>query len=326
MPEINLRQYLTPSAIARTIDRAPPLLAPVRNTVYTNAQTHPLPLIGLDEIQHVISNVPVVRRGTQAVAMNAGGSDILYIEPQGVDVSTFVSAAEMNNWRVLSGASIQSIIDSKVMRQQLTVRKTTEALCAQSLTGAISYPMKVDGGGTDTYEIDFGAPLTVTPALTWDHADATVETMYLHLVAMDEAIQAKGWGGNLLTFAGKTAFSKLIVAANAGAENNAIKVRVDKDSVWLGTYQIKMTAATYKDASGVATKEIPDNSLCMVDLAAPHTLWFLSIDDLEAGLVALPFFASPEYRRNPSGADILGRSKPLPAPVVKAICWSIVTS
>lgn len=325
MPELNLRYYLTPASVARTISVVPPLLQPIRTTVYANAQTHPLPLIGLDQIMQTISNVPVVRRGTQAVVMNSGSNEIIFIEPQGIDVSTFVSASEMNNWRVLSNQSIQQMVDAKIAAQQLTVRKTTEALCAQSLTGAISYPMKVDGGGTDTYEIDYGSTLSFTPAAKWDAGTTTVEMIYLDLVAMDALIQGQGWGGQLVSFVGSATFSAVIQKANANSENNAIKVRITENAVYIGNYQIRLTVGSYKNASGQAVPEIPADGVCMVDLAAPHALWYLSIDDLEAGLVALPYFASPEYKRNPSGADILGRSKPLPAPVVKAICWATVT-
>lgn len=325
MPELNLRPFLTPQAVARTVQAAPPLLQPIRNTVFTNAQQHPLPIIGLDDIAEVIENVPVVRRGTQAVPLNQGGRDSVFIEPQGVDVSTFVSAAEMNNWRVLNNQSIQQMVDSKLRKQQMTVRKTTEALCAQSLTGVISYPMKVDNGGTDTYDIDYGSTLTFDPAKKWSAADITVADMFEDLVEMDSLIQKSGWGGKLVVLAGKKAFSRIVKVGNKGSKQDAISVRIEKESVHLGVYEIRLVTAVYKGVNGQSVKEVGDNAICMVDLAAPHGFWYLSIDDLEAGLVALPFFANPEYTRNPSGVSIVGRSKPLPAPVVKAICWATVT-
>jgi len=334
MPELNLRQHLTPAAIARVLDRQPPIYRPFRTAMFAASQTHALPMIALSEITRVVRNVPVVRRGTQAVPLQQHQLDQTYIEPQGIDVSTFVTAAELNNWRVLSSQSVQQMVDGKIQHQIQTTRLTTEALCAQAATGSISYPMKIDGGGVDTYEIDYGSTLTYTPGVLWDHEDATIEAIYLDCVAMDEAIQAKGYGGQIRMFAGKTVIAKVIGLANAGARNNAIEIRVERTGqgedyvrgVWVGSYYLEHRSGGYYNASGTWVKSVPDNAVCAFDAQAGHGFWFLALDDLDAGLVAMPFFAMPEYKRNPSGVEIVGRSKPLPAPVVNAICWATVAA
>jgi hypothetical protein len=334
MPELNLRQHLTPAAIARVLDRQQPIYRPFRTAMFSASQTHPLPIIALSDITRVIRNVPVVRRGTQAVALNQHSLDQTWIEPQGIDVSTFVTAAEINNWRVLSNQSVQQIVDAKVDHQVQTTRLTTEALCAQAATGSINYPMKVDGGGTDTYEIDYGSTLSYTPDPLWDAETATIESIYLDLVAMDELIQAEGYGAALRIFAGKTVIATVLALANQGSKNNAIEIRVERSGtgadyvrgVWIGGYYLEHRSGAYRDASGALVKSVPDSGLVMFDAQAGHGFWFLALDDLDAGLVAMPFFALPEYKRNPSGVEIVGRSKPLPAPVVKAICWATVTA
>lgn len=334
MPALNLRQHLTPASIARVLDRQPPIYRPFKGAMFPNAQTHPLPMIGLSEITRVVRNVPVVRRGSQAVPLNQHQLDMMYIEPQGIDVSTFITASELNNWRVLSTASVQQLVDQKLDAQMGAVRLTTEALCAQAATGSISYPMKIDGGGTDTYEIDYGTTLTMTPGLLWDNASAKIETIFLDLVAMDEQIQAKGFGAQLRIFAGKTVIATIIKLGNVGAKNNTIEVRVERSGagedyvrgVWVGTYYIEHRSGGYYNASGTWVKSVPDNAVVMFDAQAGHGFWYLALDDLDANLVALPFFALPENKRNPSGVEIVGRSKPLPAPVVNAINWATVTA
>jgi hypothetical protein len=334
MPELNLRQHLTPAAIARVLDRQPPIYRPFRTAMFAASQTHALPMIALSEITRVVRNVPVVRRGTQAVPLQQHQLDQTYIEPQGIDVSSFVTAAELNNWRILSAQSVQQMVDSKLQHQIQTTRLTTEALCAQAATGTISYPMKIDGGGVDTYEIDYGSTLTFTPGVLWDHEDATIEAIYLDCVAMDELIQAKGYGAQIRMFAGAKVVATCIKLANSGARNNAIEIRVERSGqgenfvrgVWVGGYYLEHRTGGYYNASGTWTKSVADTDICAFDAQAGHGFWFLALDDLDAGLVAMPFFALPENKRNPSGVEIVGRSKPLPAPVVNAICWCTATS
>ena len=62
--------------------------------------------------------------------------------------------------------------------------------------------------------------------------------------------------------------------------------------------------------------------ICAVAIDAPFVFYYLAIDDIDAGLLPMPFFASPEKKKNPSGIEVVGRSKPLPVPVPKAICWA----
>ena len=51
-------------------------------------------------------------------------------------------------------------------------------------------------------------------------------------------------------------------------------------------------------------------------LANPGTLFYLALDDFDAGLKALPFFAKQVKSDDPSGYKIIGMSKPLPAVAV----------
>lgn len=75
---------------------------------------------------------------------------------------------------------------------------------------------------------------------------------------------------------------------------------------------------------GVKTrvKTVDDDKMVMIDLDAGHNLYYAALDDLDAGLQALPFFSKVKKVDDPSGADVYTMSKPLPAVIVDAICWA----
>ncbi len=322
--DIDLRQFLTPAAIARLIENAPPLKTPIASIVFKNTKQHPLPVIGLDEISEEIQNVPVVRRGSPAYPVDTGTRQITYIEPQPIEISRFLSAATLNNWKVLDSTSIEQAINNENSRLLQIARKTGEALCAQALTGSIDYQMKTDIG-TDVYQITFGSTLSYTPEVKWDSTDASISSVLNDLMEMESLIQNKGWGGDIVVLAGKTAFQSVVKIAN-NAKNSPIAVQISDREVNIAGYPIRLINTSYKGKNGTSVQAVDNKKICMVDVSAPHTRFYLAIDDIDAGLVPLPFFVSSDIKKNPSGIELIGKSKPLPAPVTNAICWATVIS
>ena len=185
--------------------------------------------------------------------------------------------------------------------------------------------MRTDAG-EDVYEVAFGTPLSYTPDTPWNSADAAIETILKDLMEMESYIQDSGWGGNNIVLAGKSAFQAAVKVVSNRPNNSPIAATIDKKEVNIAGYAIRLVNSSYKGADGTSVPAIPANKVCMVDTAAPHTRFFLALDDIEAGLVPLPFFVSSEMQRAPSGVKLIGKSKPIPAPVVKAICWATVIS
>ena len=321
---IDLKKYLTLKAIARLIERRKKYQSYIRKTVFTRSQQHPLPVIGLDEITRVIQNVAVVRRGTAAVPMKHGSRKIEYIEPQGVDVSDFITAKDINDMKLMSTQNIQALVNGRLDYMLETVQRTTGALCAQAIAGKISYPMVADGAN-ETYDVDFGDTVKLAAAdITLLTSSSTIKDVYLLLDAMHSKLEDSNWGSDdVVVMAGKDAYAMILgIAETKSSKQNVINVKVTKGSIEIGGYTIIRNKKTYMDRTGLK-KEVADNVLCMIDLEAPHTLFYCAIDDIDANMVAAPFWSSPgETRRNPSGIEMLGKSKPLPAPVVKAICWT----
>lgn len=325
--EINLRKYFTPRAIAQILETLPPLETPILDTFYPESKRkqHQLPVLGIDEITRVVKNVPVVRRGTQAVPVGHGERAITYLEPQPIEVSTFVSAKELNDLKLLQETSIQGYVSDKIDFLRQIVRKTTEALAAQSLKGSITYPMKT-AAGYDTYTVDFGSTNAYTPGKLWNASDIKVSDILKDLLEMVKIVKRTSGYGNVQFFAGASAYMALAnVVLNSVNTADTIEARISEKGVTLAGFQVNYLDAVYENpATGEVVSAIDDDSVVAVAMDAPFTLWYCAIDDIDAGLVALPFYAVPDTKKNPSGVEIIGKSKPLPVSVPKAICWAKV--
>lgn len=327
MFDIDLRKYFTPKAIAETLESLPPLKTPVMDRIYPESQRkqHQFPVLGIMEIKRTVKNVPVVRRGTIAYALEGETGGVTYIEPQPVEVSVFLTAKELNDMKLLSDKGVQDYIADKIDYMRQVVRKTTEALAAQSLTGEISYPMKTNAG-FDTYTVNFGNTLSYTITTDWDDNAKSLGDILNDLIAMTQLLNEKGYS-NVAFLAGASAFISLANKVLAVTQPSTVSAQVTENAVRVAGFTVELFSGTYIDLTDNSTKKvIPDNKLCAIGLDAPFRLYYCAIDDIDAGLVAMPFFASPDMKKNPSGVEIVGRSKPLPVPVVDAICWAQVIS
>ncbi len=323
--ELDLTQFLTVKTIAQAIENGPKVNTPIKNRLFGDARTWPLPAIPLSEVNKITRNVPVVRRGTQSHAFHTGGLDNMTIEPQGFDVSSPLTATELNNMKLLPRRSVQEMVNTYLYAHQEVIKLSTEALCAQAMTGRITYPMKDDSGNMlDVYEVEYGAPQRLDVTTAWT-ATSKPTDIFSHLTAMQKVLSEGGWGGNLHIFAGKKAYDLLMGTINLNAKNNAIVVQIGKDRSSLGQFSFELIATGYTDLnSGNFVSSVPDNEIVMVDLGAPIKLWYCALDDLQANLQPLPFWANPIRTQDPSGIKIKSMSKPIPAPALKAICWSKV--
>lgn len=330
--DIDLRKYFTPASVARTLAVLPPLKTPVMDLIYpeSSRQNHPLPVIGVDEISRSVKNVPVVKRGAPAVSIDGGTEAISYIEPQPVDVSTFVDGVTLNNLKLLlangNEKGIQQYVDNRIDLLRKASRKTAEAISAQSLTGTISYPMKTSGG-YDTYTISFGSTLEFVPAKLWSAVDATLEEILMDLININTLITQQGVGSEIVYLAGKTAFVKLAAKIIGLSDSGTVSAKITENAIQIASFTIRLFNGTYEDPStGTVYDVVPANKICAVAIDAPFAFYYCALDDIDAGLLPMPFYASPEKKKNPSGIEIVGKSKPLPVPVTKAICWATVTA
>ena len=90
-----------------------------------------------------------------------------------------------------------------------------------------------------------------------------------------------------------------------------------------GGFTIQLFGASYTNlTTKAAIPVVPLKHLLVVDKQAGHKMLYAALDSIDAGQQALPFFATYENLKDPSGVKVIGESKPLPvvnvAGIVKA--------
>jgi hypothetical protein len=319
--QVNIRQYFAPAAIGLHLEALPVLETFIMDLIYPNRITHPLPVLGVDELLSITGNVPVVRRGTAAFPLSGDSKGITYLEPQPVDVSSFLGAVDLNNLKLLGDQGIEYWVRGKVDTQRRAVRSTTEALACQSLSGAIGYPMKTESG-LDTYTVNFGSILSQTITVKWDHVDKGLDLILLDLINMGNTIKrASGYGSKIVYLAGQTAYVALAKKILA-VQDAKIAAQVTEKGITLAGFTVLLAEGGYKDLANASAwvPSVADKSIVAVAVDAPFKLFYCALDDLDANLLPMPFYSKPVKMDNPSGYNIIGMSKPVPVPVPKAIC------
>jgi len=324
---INIEKIFTREVIVDTLRGLPAIATPLIDGIYKNKKQHPFAYIGIEEIKKIINNVPVVRRGSTAYRVEGEGTDVSFIEPQPIEIEDFVSAKDINDIKMFKPEDDKVWIENKIDTLRQNVRATCEALAAQSLLGKITYPMKMATGYGD-YSVTFGTPLTETCSKKWDVSTTKISDILEHLIKMQDAIKKKSiFGGQIVIKAGSKAFMKLADYVINMTNDSRINATVTESNIIFAGFRVELHSQTYYN---LKTKEqvsqVADNKIVMIATDAPHTLYYTAIDDIEAGLQALPLWITTELSKNPSGMRLFGKSKPLPVPVVNAICWSEVTS
>ncbi len=320
--EVDLRKFFTPAAIAKRLKTLSPITTTIIDLVYKDKKNHPFPVLGIDEVSALIKNVPVVRRGTPAIALSGGERAITYIEPQPVEVSDFLGGVDLNNLKLLTSEGVEQLLLNKTDKFRRTIRKTAEALAAQSLTGTISYPMAISGG-YDVYEVNFGSTLEYSPASLWSSDSVTIGQIINDLTEMDRLIKTSGYGGKIVHLIGQDAY-KALMDKVLGVKFQGI-AKLDTGVINLAGFELRLITDVYVDVNtGNTVPVVPSNKVCAISLDAPFTLYYCAIDDVDAGLKGLPYFEKVIKQDDPSGYKIVAKSKPLPVPVPKAICWATV--
>ncbi len=311
-----------PKIVAEVIKTLPPIRTKVLDDVYARKVTHPFPQIGIKEVQDVAGAVPVVRRGAPGVPVSGGDVSISYIEPQPIKVTDSVTAVDANNLKSMGSQGYRAFLAQKLDTLRRKIKATTEALAAQSITGKISYPIRLENGKDDTYEVDFGSPLSYTPPKTWSSAD--LRDVFSQLVEIEAVLQEEGIANSVTFWAGKSAFMELVGKIQSLNSNTVPKPEVNGNKINLFGYEIEMVNQKYRLPDGTLKPVVPDNKIVAFDKNAGFTLFYLAIDNFKAGLQAVPMFISSYQTQDGSSFVVQAESKPLPVPIVKAICWATV--
>ncbi|MBF0454956.1 MAG: major capsid protein [Magnetococcales bacterium] len=332
MPSFDLRSFVTPQLVALLVSLMPKQETYIYDRIFKTRVDHPFAVLGISEILTLVGNAPLVKRGSAAFSLGGGQGGTDYIEPYSADVKTFASAKELNDLKMLPEQARKNWLSGKIRQGRQTIRLTAEALCCQAFAGAIDYPVKLDGGGFEQYQIDFGTPNTYAPEIKWDNANIKLAFVLMDLIEMSAVIKKKsGFGSRISYLAGQNVFlhlaSLVMATSSARTKTGSVEARITSQGIEIAGFVIELAQGGYADLVSEGTPHVPSvdaNDLVAVAEDAPHTIYYCAIDDLDAGLQPFALFVKTIKKDDPSGYDMIVKSKPVPVPVTKAICRAAV--
>lgn len=328
----NLKGLFTPEAIAASLNTLDPMTTTIMDTLFKQRPTHPLPLIGVSDLVSVVQTVPVVRRDGTPVSLKGETASMEFIAPLPVKVKIPVTASELNDLRIIFGnqAAVTAWRTRKIDQIRRAVRDTTEGMCAVvAATGKLTWPVELEGGRRETYEVDYGALLSHTPAAKLTAA-SKLPAIYSLLRDMEKKIKQAGTGGKIEFWAGSDVVSVLLgIVENYTStvqDKQPYTVKLDEGRILVGNYSIRFMDETYPNPNGDAAwvDKLDKKALLAVAVDSPRSVWYCAIDSISANNAATPLHIVPVARDDDSGIMLIGQAKPLPARASRASCKAIV--
>lgn len=270
------------------------------------------PYITARDIQQATGAIPLVRRDGRSVPIDATESVNSLIEVDPFKPSLFISAKDFNDM-IAAGesSSVETLLAQWIQELRDSVSASTEVLVRQAMSGKISYPYATANGKGGVCEITLGTPHTLKSASLAGAKLADVQKMFE--TALAEHSNKTGATGRPVFMMGDAAYAALIdVLVTMGS--SAPVVWNANGLTLLGKYTIQTAALTYQLPGTKDTRKIiADNAVRIYDQANPGKLIYAALDDLDANLAPLPFYAKPIEVKDPDGIKLIGSSKPFPA-------------
>ncbi len=327
--KINLQGLFNPEQVAASLDRLPAMKTTMMDTLFPKRPTHPRSSIAIAELSDYSGTIPLVRRSGATYRLKSGDVSAMMFAPKPLKPEIVVDAAEVNDLRDIFGdkAALNAWTDRKVEQLRQAIRDTTEAMCSVvATTGKLTWPSMVEGGSTETFEMDFGQIGSYTASTKWDAQGADASTVYTVLKGMEEELNKVGYGGEVAFMAGPSAFGQLLSIAGAwqSTAGSPLNVRIDKKTIYVGGYAVMDMSERYKAPNGTWTNKVGAKQLLAYAADAPGAVTYLALDSISAGLKALPFHVHVQPLEDDSGYRLIGNSKPLPVRSSKSLCLSQV--
>ncbi|MBQ7607489.1 MAG: major capsid protein [Desulfovibrionaceae bacterium] len=328
-----LKGLFTPEAIAKALAPLPPLETTMMDNFFKNRPTHPLPVIGVQELTPVVQTVPVVRRDGTPIAFDNEAVSMQFIAPLPVKVKIPVTASELNDLKVIFGnqAAVSAWRIRKVDQIRKAVRDTTEGMCAVvATTGKLTWPVELDGGGRETYEVDYGSLLSYTPAALLT-TSSKLPDVYKLLRGMELVVKQAGLGGNVEFWAGSDVVAVLLGIVEqyvSTTENRPYRLTLEQGKVCVGNYVIHFMDETYPSPEDKTTwlPKMPAKAIFCVATNQQGSVWYCAIDSISNNNQPTTLHIVPVVRDDDSGIMLIGQAKPLPARPSKATCKAIVVA
>jgi hypothetical protein len=281
-------------------------------------RNHPFDRLSYSDLQLPTKNIPLVTRGSVSYALTPDKNKITQIDPQNLTPSITLSAADVNRFRSLNLNGQQTLIDNYVDTLRRSVRKSTEALAIQSVTGKIEYDIRSADGTMDIYKVDFGTPRTLFISKKWDDANTKAGDIVASIGQIIDSLQDTSDGTDIVHLIKYDVYSALV--SKAAALNNSDLIKVYPDFVQIGNAKFIICSARYYSYK---TKEfvdaIPDKTVVSIARDDAFSLFYCALDSLDANFASLPFYVNSVKLDDPEGVKFIGQSRPMPVPNVDAI-------
>lgn len=325
-----LRNLFSPAAIVQALSSMPPLATTIMDKYFPNRPTHPLAMLGLADLKDVAQTIPVVRRDGTPISLGNEELEAQFIAPLPIKPKVNVSASELNDLKALlqQPQALEAWRARKLEKIRRTVRNTTEAICSIVLTtGKASWPVQLEGGKFEQYEVDYGPIQSFTPAAKLTSA-SPLSALYNLLRSMREKIKQAGGGGKIEFLAGKDVASVLLDIVNASTTTTSkhpYKLELDSDTIKIGSDVIQFMDETYPSPMGGAwVEKLDPKTLLAVAVDQPGTIFYCAIDSISANNAAVPLHVLPVARDDDTGITLIANTKPLPARPSRAACKAVV--
>jgi hypothetical protein len=310
--------------IADIVSELPKPLTPMTDLLFPPSarKQKQSPFIAIEEVKTETGAIPLIRRGSPSYPVDTTETTRTLIEVDPVSPSVFVSAKDINDLIALGETdSVKALVAEKIELLRDRVSETIETMSRQSLSGKINYPYATADGIGGSCEIELGKPKELKPV---NLASVDIPGIQVWLEELYQAQAALGASGDVAFLMGSGLYSLLV--------NKIVAAKLSAPVVWhpdgmtlFGKYKIRAQGLTYRlPGSKEIRKVLEDNQVQTLDKSRTGTLFFAALDDLDANLAALPFYAKPVETKDPDGVKIVASSKPLPAPALSRMCRQTV--
>ncbi len=316
--KISFKAFFTKVALLASLSRLPPLKTMIMDLIFPEAvrRNHPFDKLSYEDMGLPTKNIPLITRGSASYAIKPEETNLKIIDPANFTPSVFLSAADVNRINGLESGARQVLFDNKIDTLRKIVRKSTEALCIQAITGKIEYDIRTADGTTDKYVVNFGTPKTVNVTKKWDAADTTFGDIAAGTGEIVQDLQETSDGSDIIHLIKRDVYKAL---ANKAVKNENL-IKVERDRITVGADVFYVCNSRYYDYKAKAYKDaIPDKCVITVARDDAFSLFYCALDSFDADFAGLPFFVKEKWEDDPEGVKFIGQSRPMPVPNISAI-------
>jgi len=315
-----LKKFFTLSAFVTAINRFAPVRTFIMDLIYPESVrfNHPKDKLAHADLGLPEKNIPLITRGSSSYPIPLNKTALKLIDPANITPSLVLNAQEINEMRSMGLEQQQQLVDRKIDKLRKIVRKTTEAMAIQSITGKIAYDIRNADGTLDVYEVDFGTPRRVAIAKKWDASGTTAGDIVAAVGQIVDSLGETSDGSDIVYLCGYDVYSALVT--KAGELKNSDLIKVFEDHVQIGNAKFIICSAKYWSYKTKQTvKAIPAKSVVAIAKDDAFSLAYCALDSFDAGFASLAFYVNITKQDDPEAIKLTGQSRPMPIPNVDAI-------